>query len=123
MADPDQDLGALAVATHAYEDALAAGDTVAAAAFFDRDPATSRFGPEGSQLGLDAVVALRSSTGPTPPATWVHDSIRLLAPGVALHLAVLERGGATIQRTQAWIHGPEGWRIAHAHVSRLPPAP
>ena len=113
------DLRALEQATHAYEDALAAGASAEAAAFFDDEPFTSRFGPEGAQLDLDAVKALRASTGPTPAARWLHDSIRLLDHTTALHLAVLERNGIIIQRTQVWIRRPVGWRIAHAHVSRL----
>lgn len=104
-------------AARAYEDALAAGDTEAASAWFATDPRTSRFGPDGSQLDLDAVRALRASAAPTPPATWVHESARTLAPGVVLHLAILERGGTTVQRTQLWTRTEEGWRIAHAHVS------
>ncbi|QXC61056.1 nuclear transport factor 2 family protein [Aquihabitans sp. G128] len=115
----EDELAALAAATHAYEDALAAGDGVGAAAFFDDQPDTSRFGPEGAQLDLAAVRALRAATGATPPATWRHDAIRPLSPATALHLAVLERGGATIHRTQVWARRPDGWRIVHAHVSRL----
>ena len=104
-------------AAHAYEDALAAGDTAAATGFFDTEPTTSRFGPDGSQLDLAAVRALRASSAPTPVATWLHDEARPLADGVVLHLAVLERGGRTIQRTQVWVRRTDGWRIAHAHVS------
>ena len=115
------DLRALQQATHAYEDALAAGASAEASAFFDDDPATSRFGPEGAQLDLDAVRALRAATGATAAATWLHDSIRLLDATTALHLAVLERGGTIIQRTQVWVRRPAGWRIAHAHVSRPTP--
>jgi hypothetical protein len=116
---PDTEEQAVLAAAHAYEAALASGDTVAAAAFFDADPSTSRFGPEGAQLDLDAVHALRASTAPAPEATWLHDSVRSLAPGIVLHLAVLDRGGATIQRTQVWVRRTHGWRIAHAHVSRI----
>ena len=117
----DPNLHALWAAAHAYEDALAAGDTTAASGFFDDDPRTSRFGPEGAQLDLAQVQALRASTAATPPAVWLHDSVRSVGPGVALHLAILDRGGATLQRTQVWIQRPNGWRIAHAHVARLAP--
>ena len=105
------------IEAHAYEDALAAGDGEAAMAFFDTAPDTSRFGPDGSQLDVEAVRAMRTSAAATPPATWLHESERELAPGVVLHLAVLARGGRTIQRTQVWVRRPDGWRIAHAHVS------
>jgi hypothetical protein len=111
------DVDEVLAAAHAYEDALAAGDAVAATACFDTERSTSRFGPDGSQLDLDAVRALRASSAPTPVATWLHDDARLLAPGVVLHLAVLDRGGRTIQRTQVWVRRTDGWRITHAHVS------
>jgi hypothetical protein len=105
-------------AAHAYEAALVSGDTAAAAAWFEDGTEVSRFGPEGAQFGAAEVRALRAATAPVAAPTWVHDDVRLLAPGVATHLAVLHRGGAVIQRTQIWRHGDGGWRIAHAHVSR-----
>ncbi|MCU1396792.1 MAG: oxalurate catabolism protein HpxZ [Ilumatobacteraceae bacterium] len=112
-------LNELSAAAHAYEDALTAGDTAAATAWFDDEPATSRFGPEGAQLDLEQVRALRKATAPTPPPVWLHDAVRLVGPGVGLHLALFDRGGATMQRTQVWVLRPGGWRITHAHVARL----
>ena len=85
--------------------------------FFDTAPGTSRFGPEGAQLDHDAVARLRTSSAPTAPASWTHESMRPLGPDVVLHLVVLERGGAMVQRTQVWRRTETGWRIAHAHVS------
>lgn len=105
-------------AAHAYEDALVSGDTAAAAAWFEGGPAVSRFGPEGAQFGAEQVGALRASTAPVAAPAWLHDEVQMLSTGVATHLAVLDRGGVTIQRTQIWRCGPDGWRIAHAHVSR-----
>ena len=115
----DPELAALSAAAHAYEDALAAGDTAAAAGFFDDDPRTSRFGPDGAQLDLAHVQALRAATAPTPPAAWLHDSVRVIGPGVALHLAILDRCGVTLQRTHVWVRRADGWLITHAHVARL----
>ena len=103
---------------HAYEEALAAGDAAAATGFFDDGPQTSRFGPEGAALDLAAVRAVRAAAAPAPTATWVADTARALGPDHVLHLCVLERGGATIQRTQVWVRRPGGWRITHAHVAR-----
>jgi len=113
----EADLLAVSAAAHEYEQALAAGDGAAALAFFDDAAETSRFGPEGAQLDRDAVVHLRTSSAPTPPASWRHESARPLGPDAVLHLAVLERGGATVQRTQIWRRTGDGWRMVHAHVS------
>jgi hypothetical protein len=115
------DLDAVLHAARAYELALAAGDGVAALAHFDAAPDTSRFGPDGAQLDRDAVARLRATAPATAPAEWRHESARPLGPDHVLHLALLERDGAPIQRTQVWRRTDEGWRIAHAHVSALRP--
>jgi hypothetical protein len=116
---PDPDLGAVLQAARAYELALAAGDGAAALAHFDAAPDTSRFGPDGAQLDRDAVARLRAAAPPTAPAEWRHESARRLGPDHVLHLALLERGGTAIQRTQVWHRTHDGWRITHAHVSAL----
>ena len=64
MVEPD--LAAVSAAAHEYEHALAAGDGAAALAFFDDAPDTSRFGPEGAQLDLEAVARVRTASAPTP---------------------------------------------------------
>ncbi len=104
---------------HAYEQALIDGDGAAAAAFFADADDVSRFGPEGAQLGRQAVVALRTSYSPMVTPVWLDEQARLLAPGLIVHLAVLQRSGVTVQRTQVWKHDGSAWRIHHAHVSRL----
>lgn len=115
----DDEPAAIRRAAHDYEAALVSGDTASAAGWFcDAEP-VSRFGPEGQQLGVAAVVGLRQSTEPMPEPTWLHDEVRMLGSDAALHLAVLDRGGFHIQRTQVWQRGASGWRISHAHVSRL----
>ena len=115
------DLEAVLHAAREYERTLAAGDGAAAFAYFDTAADTSRFGPDGAQLDLDAVERLRASAPATAAAEWRHESARPLGPDHVLHLALLERGGATIQRTQVWRRTDTGWRIAHAHVSALRP--
>jgi amidase len=117
----DQDLDAVLGAAREYERTLAAGDGAAALSYFDAAPGTSRFGPDGSQLDVAAVARLRTSAPATAPAEWRHESARPLGPDHVLHLALLERGGAMIQRTQVWHRTDDGWRIAHAHVSALRP--
>lgn len=120
---PQNALGEVAAAAHAYEAALVAGDVAAATAWFETASDVSRFGPDGAQLGPAAVAAARAAQGPQPEPRWLLDEVRPLGPGLALHLAVLDRGAAHIQRTQVWRAGPGGWRIAHAHVARLEGAP
>lgn len=101
---------------HEYEAALAVGDAVAARALFAADERVSRLGPEGLQVGPGQVGAVRT-TRPLGEAAWLHESCRAVAPDVVLHVAVLDRADHVVQRTQVWHRGPEGWRIAHAHVS------
>jgi hypothetical protein len=115
---PDLDAIAVSRAAHAYEQALVDGDRAAATAWFDGTDDVSRFGPEGAQWGPAAVAALRAATAATPVATWTREEAVGLADGVVLHLAELQRGATTIQRTQVWRRTAAGWRIAHAHVSR-----
>ncbi|HEY3672142.1 MAG TPA: AtzH-like domain-containing protein [Acidimicrobiia bacterium] len=117
----DADLDAVLHAARDYEHALAAGDGAGAFAYFDTAPDTSRFGPDGDQLDREAVARMRATAPATAPAEWHHESARPLGPDHVLHLALLERGGATIQRTQVWHRTADGWRIAHAHVSALRP--
>jgi hypothetical protein len=114
----DQRLAEVVVAARSYEQALAEGDTVAAADWFAREDPVTRFGPDGFQHGADEVRAKRLSTAKMDVATWLHEEVRWLGPSAALHLALLHRGGAEIQRSQVWLQGPEGWRLCHAHVSR-----
>ena len=104
---------------HAYEDAaLVSGDTDAAAAFFDDDPATSRFGPEGDNSILAAVEALRGRPRRRRPRRS-GSTTRCARSGLGRRDSAHSRTRrATIQRTQVWVHRPVGWRIAHAHVSR-----
>jgi hypothetical protein len=113
------DVAAVRAAAHAYERALVDGDTAAAAGWFAGDDDISRFGPEGSQFGRDEVAALRASTAAVAAPEWLYEDVRPLAGGVVLHLALLQRGSTRIQRSQVWVRRDDGWRITHAHVSRL----
>lgn len=114
----DAVVGAVRSAVHAYEDALVAGDVAAATGFFETGADVSRFGPDGAQLGPAAVGAARAAQGPQPPPGWILDEIRTLSSDIVLHLAVLDRDGIAILRSQVWRRGEKGWRIAHAHVTR-----
>ena len=120
---PESDVEAVRFAAHSYEDALVAGDVAAATAWFESEDDVSRFGPDGVQLGPAAVAAARASQAPQLAPIWILDEARSLGPDIVIHLAVLRRGDAWIQRSQVWRRGAAGWRIAHAHVAKtLEPA-
>lgn len=105
-------------AARLYEAALVAGDVEAAtAAFLPGDP-VSRFGPDGEAFGPAEVAGARAAQASAPEPVWLHEEVRVLGDDVALHLALLDRGGALVQRTQVWVATDDGWRIGHAHVSR-----
>ena len=112
-------LDGVQAAVEDYDGALAAGDTDRATAWFDAGAATTRFGPQGEQWGIEEVAAVRATTAPTGLPAVVHQEARRVAPNLVLHLRVIERGGRTVQRTQLWrCSGSAGaWRIVHAHVS------
>ena len=113
-------LDGVQAAVEDYDDALATGDTHRATGWFDPAAATTRFGPEGEQWGIEEVADVRAASAPTGLPTVVHEEARRLAQDVVLHLRVLERGGRVVQRSQLWRRrgGHEGaWRIVHAHVS------
>ncbi len=121
-------------AVHDYDDALAVGDARRATSWFavaadDDDGANgptagqrwvSRFGPTGEQFGAEQIAAARAAQPATGPADRIHDDVVTLDTDTALHLAVLRRDGADIQRTQVWRRRADGWRIVHAHVSQRP---
>jgi hypothetical protein len=112
-------LDAVQTAVEDYDDALAAGDTDRATAWFDPVVATTRFGPEGEQWGIEEVAAVRATVAPTGLPTVVDEEARRLGQDVVLHLRVIDRDGRVVQRSQLWRRaGPDGaWRIVHAHVS------
>lgn len=101
----------------AYEDALVAGDVMAASTWFDVDPGVSRFGQEGEQFGWDSVAKARALVRPVEPAVWLHECCQHLSGLSYVHLAVLQRGDVMVRRTQIWQRRGDQWRITHAHVS------
>lgn len=103
---------------HAYERALVEGDGNAAAAFFADTDDITRFGPEGAQYGADQVRNLRKSYSPVATPEWLYDEVVVLSPDAAIHKAVMQRGDVIVQRTQIWML-TTGWKIVHAHVSRV----
>ncbi|MET0910517.1 MAG: AtzH-like domain-containing protein [Ilumatobacteraceae bacterium] len=117
--DDVDDVATVRRAAHEYERCLVIGDGAAAAAFFLDATTVSRFGPEGAQFGPTAVRRLRTASPAVAEPEWLHDEARPVGPGVVLHLALLRRGDAVVQRTQVWTRVGERWHIAHAHVSRV----
>jgi ketosteroid isomerase-like protein len=101
----------------AYEEALVAGDVMAASAWFDEGSDVSRFGQEGEQFGWDSIAVARSRVPQPEPALWLHESCRHLGGPSFVHVAVLQRGDVVVRRTQIWQRRGDQWRIAHAHVS------
>ena len=131
MVDHPEIESSIRAAVHDYDDALAVGDAPRATAWFaveaaDGDTMTdggrwvSRFGPTGEQYGAEQIAAARAAQSATGPADRIHDDVVTLGTDTALHLAVLRRGGADVQRTQVWRRCADGWRIVHAHVSQRP---
>jgi hypothetical protein len=106
----------------AYEAALVANDVAAMDAWFWDDPSVVRFGIAECQYGPEEIAAWRRSTRPVPPDRR-HVRTTVVAHGrdlavVTLEFANGERPGRGRQ-SQVWLRTPDGWRVAHAHVSMI----
>ncbi len=112
-------------AFEAYEAALVANDVEAMDAWFWDDERVVRYGLAERQYGHRAIARWRASATPVP-ADRVVGPVVVTAFGRDLAVVACEfRSGAVAEvgrQSQTWVRRPDGWRIAHAHVS-APPEP
>ncbi len=107
----------------AYERALVAHDVEALDAFFVDDPATRRFGVADEQCGATALARWRRASDPVPAGRRLEATqVVPLGDDVAVVSTRFGYGDgpATGRQSQVWVRTPDGWRIAHAHVSQAP---
>jgi ketosteroid isomerase-like protein len=107
-------------AFHLYEAALLAHDVSAMDSWFEDRGDLVRFGINEVQHGLEEIVAWRAITTPVPSSRR-HERVTAAQVSMSVVVIALEfRNGdeaALGRQTQVWRRTPEGWRIAHAHVS------
>lgn len=117
---PDPVVAEVRAAFEAYEAALAVHDVAVLDRFFEPSPQVRRFGVADEQRGAAAVRAWRAATPGVPPDRRLEATeIQLLRPDVAVVTTRFGYGSGPAEgrQTQVWLHGPDGWRIASAHVS------
>lgn len=108
-----------------YEQALVANDVAVLDSLFWRDPHTLRFGIGENLYGYDEIVAFRQGR-PAIDLTrrLMNTVITTYGRDMATANTEFQRVGATVSGRQShvWVRTDEGWRIAAAHVSLMPPA-
>ena len=112
-------------AFEAYEAALVANDVEAMDAWFWENERVVRYGLAERQYGHAAIAAWRASATPVPADRTVGPVVvTAFGPDVAVVACEFRSAGVAEvgRQSQTWVRRPEGWRIAHAHVS-APPEP
>lgn len=108
-------------ASDLYESALAAGDVGGLNALFWHDERTVRLGDSDVQRGHDEISAYRRDVG-NKAVIRVNDSRNVIAFGrdmaVVDVLSTYPRDSRQGRQSQIWLRTDQGWRVAHAHVSR-----
>ena len=109
-----------------YERALIANDVAELDALFWKSPLTARYGVAENLYGYDAIAAFRSSRPPIDLTRKLMNTVfTTYGRDVATANTEFQRIGATMtgRQSHVWLRTEEGWRIAFAHVSLMPPAP
>jgi hypothetical protein len=108
-----------------YERALVANDVATLDTLFWNSPRTLRYGIGENLYGYDAIAAFRSAR-PSIDLTRRLDNTVIVTYGRDFATANTEfqREGSALggRQSHVWIRTDEGWRIAAAHVSLMPPA-
>jgi ketosteroid isomerase-like protein len=107
-----------------YEHALVANDVAALDRLFWKSPNTLRFGIGENLYGYEAIAAFRGARAPINLTRQLRNT-QIVSYGRDLATANTEfqREGSRLtgRQSHVWVRTPEGWRIAAAHVSLMPP--
>lgn len=107
----------------AYEAALQANDVPALTAFFWEDPRAVRLMAGGGLYGHEEIAAFRKDRDVSDMARDLSE-VRIVVLSRDIGVATCEyrrkASGRRGAQSQVWVHRPEGWRIASAHVSLAP---
>lgn len=108
-------------ASDLYEAALAAGDVSGLNVLFWHDERAVRVGDSDIQRGHDEISAYRRDGG-NGAVIRVNGVRNVTAFGRDLAvvdvLSVYPRDSRQGRQSQIWLRTDQGWRVAHAHVSR-----
>jgi hypothetical protein len=106
-----------------YEEALARNDVDILDSLFWNNPATLRYGPNGTLVGHTAISAFRRARNRTRlDRTVLNTRVMTFGRDFAVSNTESKRPGteSTGRQSQTWVRMPEGWRIVSAHVSDEP---
>jgi Protein of unknown function (DUF3225) len=108
-----------------YERALIANDVEELDALFWNSPLTLRYGVAENLYGHEAIASFRSGR-PAMDLTrhLMNTVITTYGRDMATANTEFQRVGGTIpgRQSHVWLRTEDGWRIAAAHVSLLPPS-
>ena len=107
-----------------YERALVSNDVEVLDTLFWQSPHTLRFGVTENLFGYEAIAAFRKGR-PAIDLTrrLMNTVITTYGRDMATANTEFQRVGATMtgRQSHVWVRTEQGWRIAAAHVSLLPP--
>jgi ketosteroid isomerase-like protein len=109
-----------------YERALVSNDVAVLDALFWNNTCTLRFGIAENLYGYDAIAAFRSARPAFDLTRHLRNTV-IVSYGRDLATANTEfqREGSDLtgRQSHVWLRTGDGWRIAAAHVSLMPPQP
>ena len=107
-----------------YERALVENDVAALDELFWNNPRTLRFGIAENLYGYDAIKAFRNGRSPINLTRELRNTV-IVSYGRDMATANTEfqREGSKLtgRQSHVWVRTEDGWRIAAAHVSLMPP--
>jgi ketosteroid isomerase-like protein len=107
-----------------YERALVENDVAALDELFWNNPRTLRFGIAENLYGYEAIKAFRNGRPPINLTRELRNTV-IVSYGRDMATANTEfqREGSKLtgRQSHVWVRTEDGWRIAAAHVSLMPP--
>jgi hypothetical protein len=120
--DDEQVIAEVSTAFQAYEEALVAERHDELDAWFWNDPRVVRFGIAEFQYGHEAIAAWRRRSPHVGHDRTLQNTV-ITALGLDHAIVATEFGSSggvsSGRQSQLWVRTAEGWRIVHAHVSRV----
>jgi len=107
-----------------YERAFVGNDAAALDALFWASPHALRYGVRENLYGFEAIAAFRATQPPMDMTRRLMNTvITTYGRDVATVNTEFQRVGAATsgRQSQVWLKTDQGWRVAVAHVSLLPP--
>jgi hypothetical protein len=112
-------------AFYRYERALISNNTAVLDQLFWRSELTLRYGVAENLYGYQAIAEFRATRSPIDlTRDLMNTTITTYGRDCATANTEFRRKGAALtgRQSHTWIRTGEGWKIAVAHVSLLPPA-